>query len=108
MGEVYRARDTRLSRDVAIKVLRDGIVDAQSAGRFQQEARLAGSLDHPNVLAVHDVGEHEGNPYLVTELLDGETLREELRAGPLSQARTVELALQIAPGLAAAHEKGIV
>src|SRR4051812_35122465 len=109
MGEVYRARDVRLGRDVAVKVLSEGFLgDARSIARFQQEGRLAGSLDHPNVVAVHDVGEHDGNPYLVTELLDGESLRDRLRAGPLSQTKAVALALQIAEGLAAAHARGIL
>src|SRR3954466_1016299 len=79
MGEVWRARDVRLDRDVALKVLGDRVLDsADSALRFQQESRLAGSLRHPNVLAVFDVGEHEGRPYLVTELLEGRTLRDRL------------------------------
>jgi TolB-like protein/Tfp pilus assembly protein PilF len=109
MGEVYRARDLRLGREVALKVLDAGLLqDAKSIARFEQEARLAGSLDHPNVLAVHDVGDHEGKPYLVSELLEGVTLREQLSSGPLSPPRAVAIALQIAQGLAAAHEKGIV
>src|SRR3954469_22636299 len=97
MGEVYRAHDTRLGRDVAVKVLSDGLLqDGSSIARFQREARLAGSLDHPNVLAVHDVGEYEGKPYLVAELLDGESLRERLKAGPLFHGKAVALGLQIA------------
>jgi TolB-like protein len=109
MGEVYKARDARLGREVALKVVGDSVLaDAKSIARFQQEARLAGSLNHPNVLAVHDVGEHEGKPYLVTELLEGEVLRQILAAGPLPQARAVAIGVQIAQGLAAAHEKGIV
>ena len=109
MGEVYRVRDLRLGREVALKVLGAGLLqDAKSIARFEQEARLAGSLDHPNVLAVHDVGDHEGKPYLVSELLEGETLRERLSSGPLPPAQAVSIALQIAQGLAAAHDKGIV
>jgi len=109
MGEVYRALDTRLGREVALKVLGDGALgDAGSVAHFQQEARLAGALNHPNVLAVYDVGERDGNPYLVSELLEGESLRERLSAGPLSQTKALSIALQIAQGLEAAHQKGIV
>ena len=109
MGEVYRARDPRLGRDVAIKVLPDALrTDPERLRRFEQEARAAGALNHPNVLAVLDVGTHEGVPYVVSELLEGETLRERLRAGGLTPTKAVECAIQIALGLAAAHEKGIV
>ncbi len=109
MGEVYRARDERLARDVAIKVLPAPFAaDADRLRRFSQEARAAGALNHPNVLVVHDVGAHEGAPFLVTELLAGETLRERLRAGDLPPRKAVELTAQIAAGLAAAHERGIV
>src|SRR5512144_2970376 len=109
MGEVYRARDPRLGREVAIKVLPATFSqDADRLKRFEQEARAAGMLNHPNITAVYDVGTHEGAPYVVQELLEGETLREGLAAGPLSVRRTVDLAGQIAQGLAAAHQKGIV
>jgi len=109
MGEVYRARDSRIGREVAVKVLADqGPGTPRSARRLEQEARLAGSLNHPNVLTVHDVGEHEGNPYLVTELLEGETLRARLRTGSLKPQEALGIALQVARGLAAAHGKGIV
>ena len=82
MGEVYRGRDGRLNRDVAIKVLPSGFArDPERLRRFQQEAQAAAALNHPNILAVHDFGEHEGSPYLVTEFLEGETLRERLRPG---------------------------
>ena len=109
MGEVYRARDTRLGRDVALKVLPASVAgDADRLRRFEQEARATGALNHPNVLAVYDVGEHEGTPFLVTELLEGATLRERLQAGPLPPRKALEVAGQIARGLAAAHEKGIV
>src|SRR5438477_12261997 len=82
MGEVYRARDSRLGRDVAVKVLPPGLTsDADRLRRFEQEARAASALDHPNVLVVFDVGAHEGAPYMVTELLEGETLRARLATG---------------------------
>jgi hypothetical protein len=109
MGEVYRARDLRLGRDVAIKVLPDAFrTDPDRLGRFEQEARAASALNHPSVLAVLDVGTHDGVPYVVSELLEGETLRTRLRTGGLTIAKAVECAIQIALGLAAAHEKGIV
>src|SRR5215831_15730234 len=109
MGEVYRARDVRLSREVALKILKGDLAgDPDQLNRFEQEARAASLLNHPNILSIFDVGEHEGNPYLITELLDGTTLRERLAAGPLSQRDTLDLAAQIAHGLAAAHAKGIV
>jgi serine/threonine protein kinase/Tfp pilus assembly protein PilF len=109
MGEVYRARDTRLGRDVAIKVLpAEFAEDPERLRRFEQEARAVAALSHPNVLAVYDVGTHEAIPYLVTELLEGESLRDRLRAGGLTVRKAVETAVQIAQGLAAAHEKGIV
>src|ERR1051325_4038422 len=109
MGEVYRARDPRLDRDVAIKLLLPRFSsDADRLQRCQQEARAAGSLNHPNILTVYDLGIHNGSPFLVTELLQGETFRERLRSGPILSARMVEYALQAAQGLAAAHDKGIV
>jgi serine/threonine protein kinase len=109
MGEVYRARDVRLNRDVAIKVLPAAFVrDAERLRRFQQEAQAVAALNHPNILAVHDFGEHDGSPYLVTELLEGETLREKLRPGALPVRKATEYGAQVARGLAAAHEKGIV
>jgi eukaryotic-like serine/threonine-protein kinase len=109
MGEVYRARDPRLGREVAIKVLPGSFSqDADRLRRFEQEARAAGVLNHPNITAVYDVGQHEGAPYVVQELLEGETLRAELAGGPFSARRAVECAAQIANGLAAAHEKGII
>jgi Tol biopolymer transport system component len=108
MGEVYRARDTRLGRDVAVKVIRPRLsTDSDQLRRFEQEARAASQLNHPNILVVHDLGSHEGSPYIVSELLDGESLRDKLGA-PLPPKRTVEYAVQVAHGLAAAHEKGIV
>src|ERR1700733_15374619 len=109
MGEVYRARDTRLGRDVAIKVLPEGVAkDADRLWRFEQEARTIAALSHPNILGIHDIGKHDGAPFLVSELLEGQTLREKLEVGPLPVKRAIEYALGIAQGLAAAHEKGIV
>jgi len=109
MGEVYRARDTRLGRDVAIKVLPAAFTgDLERLRRFEQEARAASALNHPNILTVYDVGTHEGAPHLITELLEGETLRQRLIDGPLPVRKAVDAACQIARGLAAAHEKGIV
>lgn len=109
MGEVYRARDPRLSRDVAIKLLPASFSsDVQRLSRFEQEARSAAALNHPNILAVYDLGTQDGSPYIVSELLEGETLREKLRGGPLPLRKAVDYAIQIARGLAAAHDKGIV
>ncbi len=109
MGEVYRARDPRLGREVAVKVLPASFSqDPDRLRRFEQEARAAGLLNHPNITAVYDIGSHEGAPYVVSELLEGETLRAELAGGRLSARKAVEYAGQLAQGLAAAHEKGIV
>src|SRR5215469_5272552 len=109
MGEVYRARDTRLDREVAIKVLPESFAsDGDRLRRFEQEARTVAALNHPNILGVYDIGEHQRSPYMVSELLDGETLREKMAAGPISQRRAVEYASQIAEALAAAHDKGVV
>ncbi|HKC25961.1 MAG TPA: serine/threonine-protein kinase, partial [Thermoanaerobaculia bacterium] len=109
MGEVYRARDVRLGRAVAVKVLSTRFrADESRLKRFEQEARAVGSLAHPNILALHDIGTHEGAPFLVTELLEGETLAGRLKSGPLSVRKTIELGIAVAHGLAAAHEKGIV
>src|SRR5438105_4758480 len=110
MGVVYRARDTRLGRDVAVKVLTETLAtDGDLVRRFEIEARAAGVLSHPNIVAIHDVGEHAKVPYLVSELLEGQSLREEIEGGKALPARkALEYGLQIALGLAAAHEKGIV
>jgi len=109
MGEVYRARDTRLGRDVAVKVLpAEFSADAERLRRFEQESRAAGALNHPNILTIFDVGEHAGSPYVVSELLEGETLRQRLAGAALPQRKAIDYALQIAKGLAAAHEMGIV
>jgi Tol biopolymer transport system component len=109
MGEVYRAKDARLKRDVAIKVLPATYSsDADRLRRFEQEAQTAGGLNHPNITAVHDFGEHDGAPFIVTELLEGETLRARLSGGALPVRKATDYAIQLANGLAAAHEKGIV
>src|ERR1051326_3764019 len=108
MGVVYRAKDTRLGRDVAIKVLTHVATnDREQLLRFEQEARATGMLHHPNLLTIYDVGHDGGGPYIVSELLQGETLRERLARGPLPPRRAIDAALQITQGLAAAHEKGI-
>jgi serine/threonine protein kinase/Tol biopolymer transport system component len=108
MGEVYRARDSRIGRDVAVKVLPPAIArDPERLRRFEQEARAAGALNHPNILAIYDVGVHDGALYVVYELLEGETLRNRLTEGALSRRKAIEYASQIAAGLAAAHDKGI-
>jgi hypothetical protein len=109
MGEVYRARDSRLKREVAIKVLPQALsLDADRLRRFEQEALATAALNHPNILAVFDIGTGEGSPYVVSELLEGETLRERLRSGSIAQRKALDYALQIAHDLAAAHEKGII
>ncbi|HTY42025.1 MAG TPA: protein kinase [Thermoanaerobaculia bacterium] len=109
MGEVYRARDPRLDREVAVKVLPASFSgDADRLRRFEQEAKAAGVLNHPNITAVYDIGSSAGAPYVVQELLEGETLRSELAGGRLSPRKCTDYALQIAKGLAAAHDKGIV
>jgi serine/threonine protein kinase len=109
MGEVYRARDVRLGREVALKVLPEAAAnDAENLARFEREARAVAALNHPNILSIHDTGEHRGIPYAVTELLEGETLSDRLRSGPLAPKRATEIAAQVADGLAAAHARGVV
>jgi eukaryotic-like serine/threonine-protein kinase len=109
MGEVYRARDSRLGREVAVKILPASFShDLDRLRRFEQEARAAGALNHPNIVAVYDIGAHQGTPYLVMELLEGSTVRDRLRDGALPPRKAIECAVQIAQGLAAAHDKGIV
>ncbi len=109
MGEVYRARDAKLERDVAVKVLPESVADdAEALSRFEREAKAVAALSHPNILAIFDFGRHEGIVYAVTELLEGETLRGKLDAGPVSQRQAVDYGLQIAKGLSAAHERGVV
>ena len=109
MGEVYRARDAKLDRDVAVKVLPRALAeDPEAASRFEREAKAVAALSHPNILAIFDFQQVEGGTYAVMELLEGETLRERLAGRGASAAQGVEYGVQIAQGLAAAHDKGIV
>jgi eukaryotic-like serine/threonine-protein kinase len=109
MGEVYRARDERLNRDVAIKVLHaSAIGDQDRQRRFAQEARAVSALNHPNILTVHDIGVADGCPYIVTELIDGESLAALLTRGPVPLRKFLEIAVQTTAGLAAAHSAGII
>jgi serine/threonine protein kinase len=109
MGEVYRARDARLGREVAVKVLPASLAtDSERLLRFEREARAASALNHPNILSVYDIGTHAGAPYVVSELLEGETLRERIGNAPLPRRKAIEYATQLARGLAAAHDRHIV
>lgn len=109
MGEVYRAQDTRLKRDVALKLLPEGFAgDGQRMRRFEQEARAVAAINHPNILAIHDIGAIEGRPYLISELLEGQSLRQRLQAGTIAARKVAEYGAAIAQGLAAAHGRGIV
>ena len=109
MGLVYRARDTRLNRDVAIKVLPEAFsTDRDRLRRFEQEARAAAALSHANIVSIYDVGTHEGQPYVVSELLEGQTLRDILRGGALPLDLALRYAMQLCQGLAAAHQRGII
>ena len=109
MGQVYRARDTRLERDVALKFPPAGMsTDAQALKRFQREARAASALNHPNICTLHDIGEHDGAPYLVMELIEGQSLKQRLAAGPPPLGEVLELAVQISDALQAAHSRGII
>jgi eukaryotic-like serine/threonine-protein kinase len=108
MGEVYAARDTRLGRKVAVKLLPSSVSrDADLLRRFEQEARAIGMLNHPNVLTMHDIGTYNGAPYIVSELLEGETLREQIKDSRVTTRKAIEFALQIIRGLAAAHDRGL-
>src|SRR5262245_24061971 len=109
MGQVYRAHDTRLDRDVALKVLQgEWASDAEQLGRFEQEARATAALNHPRILSIFDIGTYESAPYIVTELLHGATLGERLQMGALEPIKAIDFAIQIAEGLHAAHERGIL
>src|ERR1700689_3660172 len=109
MGEVYRARDTRLGRDVALKMLPESSSrDSARLRRFEQETQAVAALNHPNIVAIYDVGHFESAPFLVSELLEGESLRAVIDRGPIPQRKVIEYAVQVANGLAAAHDKGIV
>ena len=108
MGEVYRARDSRLGRDVAIKILPSEIVNADRLRRFEQEARAVSLLNHPNIMAIYDVGDHNGTPYIICELLEGQNLREKLKAGPLPFRKAIDCIQQIARALEQAHRKGMI
>src|SRR5580765_8121444 len=109
MGEVYRARDDRLGRDVAVKVLPASFAsDTERLKRFEQEARAAGQLNHPNVLVIYDVGVSDKTPYIVSELLEGESLAALLKSGPLPVRKAAGFVSEISRGLAAAHAKGII
>jgi len=107
MGEVYRAHDARLGRDVAVKVLTESFAhDPERLRRFDQEARSVAALNHPNILALYDIGSQDGRPYLVSELLEGQSLRQVLEGGALPARKAGDYVVQVASGLAAAHEKG--
>ena len=109
MGEVYRALDSKIGREVALKILPDSLLDNQDRlARFQREAQSAGALNHPNLMTIHELGFDNGRYFIVSELLDGTTLRDRMSGGPLSARRAIEYAAQIAEGLAAAHEQGVV
>lgn len=109
MGEIYRARDARLNRDVAIKVLReDDAANAESRSRFEREARAIAAFNHPNIVAVYDFGVEDGQQYVVSELIEGESLRSLLTGKPVPVRRLLDIATQVADGLAAAHAAGVV
>src|ERR1051326_3192048 len=109
MGEVYRARDLRLNREVAIKVLPKAVADDPARReRFESEARAASALNHPNIIVVHDIGEENGVFFIVSELIDGESIRSMVRHGPLAVRKLLDIAVQITHGLSAAHSAGIV
>ena len=109
MGEVYQAKDQKLGRDVAIKVLPEEFArDADRVARFQREAKLLASLNHPNIAAVYGLEESDGTNFLVLELVEGDTLADRIKAGPVPVGESLKLALQIAESLEAAHEKGVI
>src|SRR5260370_20145186 len=109
MGEVWRARDERLHRMVAIKILSPDVAsDPTRRARFEQEARALGALNHPNIVSIYDVGQDDGRAYIVSELVEGESLRALLDRGPLPVRKTIDIAVQMAEGMAAAHALGIV
>ena len=108
MGEVYLARDTRLARNVALKILRPEFANPDWIARFRDEALTASALNHPNIVTIYEIGEHEGTRFIAAEYVDGVTLRERLKRGPIPPPGLVDIALQIAEGLAAAHDAGVV
>ena len=107
MGEVYRAYDRKISRDVAIKVLPANVINDKDLARFEREARAAGALNHPNIITIHEIGEADGKPYIATEFVDGQTLRRRMRQ-PLTVSETLDIASQIASALSAAHAAGVI
>src|SRR5688572_351726 len=108
MGEVYRARDSKLGRDVALKILPDHLIDADRLARFTREAQVVASLSHPNIAAIHGLEQLDGKPVLVLELVEGPTLAERIAQGPIPQDEAAAIARQIAEALEAAHEQGVV
>ena len=109
MGEVYRARDTKLDRDVALKVLPQAFTEEPDRlTRFEREAKVLASLNHPNICTVHDIGEYAGRPFIVMEVVQGDTLQQHLSSGPLKPRRVIDLGMQLADALDAAHTEGVI